>query len=86
MINIKRNSFFSDASFLILAKILTLLIPILLYPYLYGAFGLEIFSDIVFKLAVIELVSALSSYGFELTGVYFCSKNKHNKQKISLFI
>lgn len=83
---IDQKRFFSDATFLMIAKVITLFIPVLLYPYLYRTLGMEVFSEIIFKLALIELISVIASYGFELTGVAFCSRNNENPKKISVFI
>ena len=90
---IKSNSIYlnnrkiiENFSFLSLIQIVSLVSPLVTYPYLIKVVGLELYGTVVFAQAVVSYLSLLVNFGYNTTGPKEVSILKGSIDKLSEFV
>lgn len=60
--------------------------PFIIYPYLTRTLGLRPFGEFVVILGFFSICKILTDYGFNISGTYWVSKNKIDKQEVSNYL
>lgn len=77
------RSLLSNFSNLSLIQFVTLLVPLVTYPYLIRVIGTQYYGNIIFAQAIVSYCIIFIDFGFNLYATSEVSKNKSNKEKIN---
>ena len=64
----RNKTVLANFSYLSILQVFTILFPLLTYPYLLRVIGLELYGVIVFAQAIINYVSLVINFGFNMSG------------------
>ena len=73
-------------SYLSLLQVFTILFPLLTYPYLLRVIGLELYGVIVFAQTIINYVSLVINFGFNMSGARDVAVHKEDKVRLSRIV
>lgn len=76
----------ANFSYLSVLQIFTILFPLLTYPYLLRVIGLELYGVIVFAQAIINYVSLVINFGFNMSGARNVAIHKEDKTLLSRIV
>ncbi len=76
----------ANFSYLSLLQVFTILFPLLTYPYLLRVIGLELYGVIVFAQAIINYVSLVINFGFNMSGARNVAVYKEDKVRLSRIV
>jgi PST family polysaccharide transporter len=84
---LSKSKLVSNFSYLSLLQLITVLIPLLIYPFLLLRLGGEIYGKIIYASALNAYLLVLVNYGFDISVVNSIAENRKNKNKLlNLFI
>lgn len=69
-------------SYLSILQIISLVFPLLTYPYLLRLFGLDLYGIIIFAQTIVTNIAILINYGFNLSGTHAIATNCKSKETI----
>lgn len=83
--NIIRNNkvVFENMTYLSIFQIVTLLFPIITYPYLIRVLGKEIYGIVILSQILVSYVSIVINYGFQVVTVRYIAMYREDKEKVS---
>ena len=76
----------ANFSYLSLLQVFTILFPLLTYPYLLRVIGLELYGVIVFAQTIINYVSLVINFGFNMSGARDVAVHKEDKVRLSRIV
>lgn len=85
-IYINNKTIIENFSFLSLIQIVSLVSPLVTYPYLIKVLGLELYGTVIFAQAVVSYLSLLVNFGYNTTGPKEVSILKDNIGELSQFV
>jgi PST family polysaccharide transporter len=81
-----RSTVFKNFGYLSLLKIITNILPLVTYPFLYRAFGIYNFGKIAFAQSFIQYFLIIVDFGFNLSGTRQISYYRDNKHEVNKII
>jgi len=72
-----------NLSFLTILKIVSLLIPLITYPYLISVLGTELYGLIIYAQAIVAYFSIIINFGFNISAIKDISIHRNDKNKLS---
>ncbi|WP_447951995.1 oligosaccharide flippase family protein [Chryseobacterium koreense] len=85
-IYLNNRKIIENFSFLSLIQVVSLVSPLITYPYLIKVLGLELYGTIIFAQAVVSYLSLLVNFGYNTTGPKEVSILKDNIGELSEFV
>ncbi|WP_455623958.1 oligosaccharide flippase family protein [Parabacteroides sp.] len=82
----RNKTVLANFSYLSLLQVFTILFPLLTYPYLLRVIGLELYGVIVFAQAIINYVSLVINFGFNMSGARNVAVYKEDKVRLSRIV
>ena len=79
----RNKTVLANFSYLSILQVFTILFPLLTYPYLLRVIGLELYGVIVFAQAIINYVSLVINFGFNMSGARKVAVYKEDKVLLS---
>ena len=79
---LKSSKLVSNFSYLTILQSITVLIPLLIYPFLLLRLGGEIYGKIIYATALNAYLLVLVNYGFDISVVNSIAENRKNKTKL----
>ena len=73
----------SNFAYLSVLNFVTIILPLVTFPYLVEKLGIEMFGLLAFSTSIITYFQILTDYGFNLTATKHISQNRNNVRKIS---
>lgn len=83
MKSIIKNNFVKKASYLSIIQVSNYLIPIITIPYLIRVLGLENYGKVLLAQTLVIFLSAITDYGYNISGVRDVSVVKNNNHEVS---
>jgi PST family polysaccharide transporter len=77
-----KSKLVSNFSYLSLLQIITVLLPLLIYPFLLIRLGGETYGKIIYATAINAYLLVLVNYGFDISVVNPIAENRNNKTKL----
>ena len=81
----EKTSILSNASYLFINNIISLLSPIVVLPYLIQTLGADTYGVLSYSQAIVGYVVLLVDFGFNLAGIRFISNHRRNSELISKY-
>ena len=82
----RNKTVLANFSYLSILQVFTILFPLLTYPYLLRVIGLELYGVIVFAQAIINYVSLVINFGFNMSGARKVAVYKEDKVLLSRIV
>ena len=82
----RNKTVLANFSYLSLLQVFTILFPLLTYPYLLRVIGLELYGVIVFAQTIINYVSLVINFGFNMSGARDVAVHKEDKVRLSRIV
>ena len=82
----RNKAILANFSYLSILQIFTILFPLLTYPYLLRVIGLELYGVIVFAQVIINYVSLVINFGFNMSGARNVAVYKEDKEWLSRIV
>lgn len=82
----RNKTVLANFSYLSLLQVFTILFPLLTYPYLLRVIGLELYGVIVFAQTIINYVSLVINFGFNMSGARDVAVHKEDKERLSRIV
>ena len=82
----RNKTVLANFSYLSLLQVFTILFPLLTYPYLLRVIGLELYGVIVFAQTIINYVSLVINFGFNMSGARNVAVYKEDKVRLSRIV
>lgn len=82
----RNKTVLANFSYLSILQVFTILFPLLTYPYLLRVIGLELYGVIVFAQAIINYVSLVINFGFNMSGARNVAVYKEDKALLSRIV
>lgn len=82
----RNKTVLANFSYLSLLQVFTILFPLLTYPYLLRVIGLELYGVIVFAQTIINYVSLVINFGFNMSGARNVAVHKADKAFLSRIV
>lgn len=80
---IQNNKFIENFSYLALAKLFNLLLPLIIFPYLINVLGAKLYGQVVYAQVISTYFAIIINYGFAISGARDAAQSKHNKYQLS---
>lgn len=82
----RNKTVLANFSYLSLLQVFTILFPLLTYPYLLRVIGLELYGVIIFAQTIINYVSLVINFGFNMSGARDVAVHKEDKVRLSQIV
>ena len=82
----RNKTVLANFSYLSLLQVFTILFPLLTYPYLLRVIGLELYGVIIFAQTIINYVSLVINFGFNMSGARDVAVYKEDKVRLSRIV
>ena len=82
----RNKTILANFSYLSILQVFTILFPLLTYPYLLRVIGLELYGVIVFAQTIINYVSLVINFGFNMSGARNVAVYKDDKIRLSSIV
>lgn len=82
----RNKTVLANFSYLSILQVFTILFPLLTYPYLLRVIGLELYGVIVFSQTIINYVSLVINFGFNMSGARNVAVYKEDKVRLSRIV
>ena len=82
----RNKTVLANFSYLSILQVFTILFPLLTYPYLLRVIGLELYGVIIFAQAIINYVSLVINFGFNMSGARNVAVYKEDKALLSRIV
>lgn len=82
----RNKTVLANFSYLSILQVFTILFPLLTYPYLLRVIGLELYGVIVFAQTIINYVSLVINFGFNMSGARNVAVYKDDKTRLSSIV
>ena len=79
----RNKTVLANFSYLSILQVFTILFPLLTYPYLLRVIGLELYGVIVFAQTIVNYVSLVINFGFNMSGARNVAVYKDDKTRLS---
>ncbi|EJL6368350.1 oligosaccharide flippase family protein [Vibrio cholerae] len=77
---------YKNIGYLLLVQFANYIAPLLVLPYLTRVLGVEAFGTIVMAMSMCSIAMILTDFGFNLSGTFWVSKNRHDKIEIAKYV
>ena len=82
----RNKTILANFSYLSLLQVFAILFPLLTYPYLLRVIGLELYGVIIFAQSIINYVSLVINFGFNMSGARNVATYKQDRARLSRII
>lgn len=82
----RNKTVLANFSYLSILQVFTILFPLLTYPYLLRVIGLELYGVIVFAQTIVNYVSLVINFGFNMSGARNVAVYKDDKTRLSSIV
>ncbi len=79
----RNKTILANFSYLTILQIFTLLFPLITYPYLLRAVGLELYGIVIYAQTIVTYISLIINFGFNITGAKEIASNRDNPALLS---
>ena len=82
----RNKTILANFSYLSLLQVFAILFPLLTYPYLLRVIGLELYGVIIFAQSIINYVSLVINFGFNMSGARNVAIYKQDRARLSRIV
>ena len=82
----RNKTILANFSYLSLLQVFAILFPLLTYPYLLRVIGLELYGVIIFAQSIINYVSLVINFGFNMSGARNVATYKQDRARLSRIV
>lgn len=86
LLYLRHKKLISNFSYLAILQLITLFLPLLMYPYLIRVLGTDVYGKVIYSQAIIAYFSIIINYGFNISATKDVSINRDDKERLSEII